>query len=227
MIHNITGKDLSKVQNVFIDLDGTISKSGDGCINGVKYMFDCIGYTDYDKTTIQSFVGPSVKVHLKDAYGFSQEQADEAYVYYREYYDRQGIYETSPYEGIINAIETIRSTGKNTYIATLKPEDQALMVIERFGIKDIFDDIFGARHDLGIFHKEGVLERAVEIIGQAPSNSVMIGDRHHDVLAGAHMGFDTIGVLYGYGDFDELKNAGCDVIAETVEDLAALLGRNY
>lgn len=224
MIHNITGKDFSDVQNVFIDLDGTISKSGDGCINGVKYMFERIGYTDYDQTTIQSFVGPSVKVHLKDAYGFSQGEADKAYVYYREYYDAKGIFETSPYEGIINAIERMRCAGKITYIATLKPEDQALMVIERFGIKDLFNGIFGARHDLGIFHKEGVLERAVELIGQSPANSVMVGDRHHDVLAGAHMKFHTVGVLYGYGDFDELKNAGCDIIADTVDDLAALLG---
>lgn len=224
MIHNITGKGLSQIQNVFIDLDGTISKSGDGCINGVKYMFECIGFMDYDETTIQSFVGPSVKVHLKDAYGFSQEQADEAYVYYREYFDQKGIYETSPYTGIVNAIEAMRSAGKATYVATLKPEDQALSVIERFGIKELFNGIFGARHDLGIFYKEGVLERAVEIIGQTPVNSVMVGDRHHDVLAGLHMEFDTVGVLYGYGDFDELKNAGCDIIAETVGDLAALLG---
>ena len=37
------------------------------------------------------------------------------------------------------------------------------------------------------------------------SQAVMIGDRKYDVLGAKKIGVDSIGVLYGYGDLEELK----------------------
>jgi len=225
MIFNINEKDTSGVENVFLDLDGTVSKSGTSCKNGVKYMFKNIGFREISEEELNAFVGPTVKVHLQETYGFSKEDAEAAYVYYREYYDGIGIFESTLYDGIEKAIIDIKESGKRVYIATLKPEDQAKQIIDMYGITGLFDDIFGARHDLGIMHKQKVLDRAVELIGQYPVNSVMVGDRNHDVNAAKHIGFDSVGVLYGYGTCEELKDAGCDIIVDSVGDLSALLGK--
>jgi len=51
----------------------------------------------------------------------------------------------------------------------------------------------------------------------------MIGDRHHDVHGAKEHGIDTIGVLWGYGDESELRDAGVISIAETPVELAGLL----
>jgi phosphoglycolate phosphatase len=61
------------------------------------------------------------------------------------------------------------------------------------------------------------------MIGTMPDHAVMVGDRYHDILGGRHVGLDTLGVLYGYGSFDELKEAGSDMIAEIPGDLPELL----
>jgi len=225
MINNIAGFDMSKIDTVFLDLDGTVSKSGTSCMNGVKYMFDKIGHRQATKAELNAFIGPTVKVHLRGAYGFSEADAAAAYVYYREYYDGIGIFESTLYEGIADAIESMRDSGKTVYIATMKPEDQAKQILGMYGITHLFCDIFGARHDLGIVHKQMVLERAVQIIGETPKNAVMVGDRNHDVYAGTHIGFGTVGVLYGYGEYEELFGAGCDIIVDSVSDLDILLGR--
>jgi phosphoglycolate phosphatase len=225
MINNITGYDISKVDTVFLDLDGTVSRSGTSCRNGVKYMFDKIGYRQISEIELNAFIGPTVKVHLREVHGFSEEDAAAAYVYYREYYDGIGIFESSMYDGVADAIEDMRASGKTVYIATMKPEDQAKQIIEMYGITHLFRDIFGARHDLGIVYKQLVLERAVQIIGEKPQNAVMVGDRNHDVIAGKHIGFGTVGVLYGYGELKELNDAGCDIIVDSVADLSTLLGR--
>lgn len=225
MINNITGFDMSKIDTVFLDLDGTVSRSGTSCKNGVKYMFDKIGHRQVEGAELNAFVGPTIKVHLSEAYGFSEADAADAYVFYREYYDGIGIFESTMYDGITDAIENMRAAGKTVYIATLKPEDQAKQILQMYGITHLFADIFGARHDLGIVHKKMVLERAVQIIGETPKNAVMVGDRNHDVFAGAHIGFGTVGVLYGYGEYEELFGAGCDIIVDSVSDLDILLGR--
>ena len=47
----------------------------------------------------------------------------------------------------------------------------------------------------------------------------MIGDRKHDIIGAKETGLDSIGVLYGYGTYDELKNAGATCIANTTADI--------
>ena len=47
----------------------------------------------------------------------------------------------------------------------------------------------------------------------------MVGDRKQDVIGAKENGMECIGVLFGYGDREELEAAGADRIVETVEDL--------
>lgn len=222
MIKNLTGKN-NKYRSVFFDLDGTVTDSGEGCMNGVRYMFKSIGYEDYDGKKLKGFLGPAVKKHLIREYGFSEGQAEEAYAYYKDYYINKGIYENKLYEGVTDAIDIIKRSGKSVYLATSKPDFQALKVLDYFGIGNMFSGVFAARHDLGIYDKNEVLEYAVKKLGDAP-DSVMVGDRYFDIIGGKHVGFDTIGVLYGYGEEQELTRAGCDFTADSAGDLAIFLG---
>lgn len=223
MIRNLTGKN-TEYRIVFFDLDGTVTDSGPGCFNGVKYMFERIGYTENDEKKMRGFMGPPMKRHLVREYGFSEQDAAAAYVFYREYYDSRGIFENVPYDGIEEAIASIRDSGKDVYIATSKPEKQALLVLERFSLMHLFKGVFTARHDKNILDKNEVLASAASEIGDV-SGAVMVGDRCYDISGGKYVGFDTVGVLYGYGSEDELIGAGCDYTADSVHDLAVLLGR--
>ena len=225
MIENLSGLDVSIMDSIFLDLDGTVSESGESCKNGVKYMFDKIGMDKPGEEELNAFVGPTVKVHLVEEHGFSEEEAAHAYTFYREYYDGIGIFESSMYEGIDKAIISMKESGRKVYLATLKPEEQAIQITEHYKIDKLFDGIYGARHDLGILHKQQVLQRAVEKIGKHPGESVMVGDRKYDIMAAKHMGFYSVGVLYGYGTRQELVEQGCDIIVQSVADLAGLFSK--
>ncbi|MDA3844911.1 MAG: HAD hydrolase-like protein, partial [Vallitaleaceae bacterium] len=52
---------------------------------------------------------------------------------------------------------------------------------------------------------------------------IMIGDRKHDIIGAKTVGVDAIGVIYGYGSYDELEKAGADYIVGSVSELEALL----
>ena len=55
----------------------------------------------------------------------------------------------------------------------------------------------------------------------------MIGDRRHDIIGAKEAGIDSIGVLYGYGSYEELDEAGATLVVKSVEELGnVLLGRN-
>ena len=56
-----------------------------------------------------------------------------------------------------------------------------------------------------------------------PNTAVMIGDRQHDIV-GAHQNkLKAVGVLYGYGDLEEMKEYQADYIAKDLNELMAVL----
>ena len=55
----------------------------------------------------------------------------------------------------------------------------------------------------------------------------MVGDRKHDVLGAKEAGIRSIGVLFGYGGYDELREAGADAIVATVGELGEVLLGNF
>jgi phosphoglycolate phosphatase len=71
-----------------------------------------------------------------------------------------------------------------------------------------------------------VIEHALAELRMCDGTSiVMIGDREHDILGAKEHGIPGIGVLYGYGDREELEAAGAHEIAGNVSDLEQALYR--
>jgi phosphoglycolate phosphatase len=55
--------------------------------------------------------------------------------------------------------------------------------------------------------------------GTDAADCVMVGDRRHDAEGAARYGIPTVGVLWGYGSEEELRSAGCSVLAQAAEEL--------
>ena len=55
------------------------------------------------------------------------------------------------------------------------------------------------------------------------SDVVMIGDRKYDIEGAKANNIDSIGVLYGYGDEEELANAGANKIVTDIKELSSFL----
>ena len=51
----------------------------------------------------------------------------------------------------------------------------------------------------------------------------MVGDRENDIEGARRNGLDSMGVLYGYGDLQELQEAGADYIAESTRDVSEMI----
>mgnify|MGYP003419524551 FL=1 len=68
--------------------------------------------------------------------------------------------------------------------------------------------------------KEDIIRYALENCNISEKTSaIMIGDREHDIIGAKKNGIDSLGVLYGYGSYNELKNAGASYIVERPTDI--------
>lgn len=210
-------------QYILFDLDGTITESEPGIVNSVCYALGKMGIAVADKADLKKFIGPPLVDSMRRFYQMSQEEAEQAVAYYREYYAEKGIFENAVYEGFAEAAGQLRRAGKVLAVATSKPEHYAKRIAEHFGIADLFVEIYGASMDASRLKKSDVIRYALEemkIDESLKSTVLMVGDREHDVAGAKENGIDCMGVLYGYGDREELELAGADYIVETTWEIA-------
>ena len=209
---------------ILFDLDGTLTDPGEGITNSVAHALEKFHILVPERRELYKFIGPPLYESFMRFYGFDRQQALLAVDYYREYYRDRGIWENEVYPGIPALLAKLRGAGKRLLVATSKPEEFALQILEHFELRQYFELVAGSTMDSSRVEKADVIAYALEQEGIAPSPSVvMVGDREHDVLGARKAGLDCIGVLFGYGDEPELKKAGAAHIAATVEELAGLL----
>ncbi len=211
---------------VFFDLDGTLTDPGIGITNSVAYALSKWNIEVADRSELYKFIGPPLLDSFSEYYGFSPEQAQEALKYYREYFRSKGIYENEVYPGVVEMLESLKSSGKKIVLATSKPEDFAVIILKHFDLYPYFDFVAGATMDEKRTKKGDVIAYALESCGITEANLknvIMVGDRKHDVLGAKENNLDCIGVLFGYGDREELENAGAKFIAEKVEDILTFI----
>ena len=90
-------------------------------------------------------------------YGFSEAKAEEAIAYYREYFRDIGIFENRVYEGVENMLKELYADGKRIILATSKPEEFALRILEYFELKKYFHIVAGASMDSSRSQKSDVI----------------------------------------------------------------------
>ncbi|MBQ6717909.1 MAG: HAD family hydrolase [Clostridia bacterium] len=207
--------------NIFLfDLDGTLTDPGEGITNSVAYALNKFGIEVIDKTTLYNFIGPPLVDSFMKYYGFNKEDALLAVDYYREYFGVTGIFENQVFDGIPELLKGIKKSGRKISLATSKPEQYAVRILEHFDLLKYFDFVGAATMDETRSKKTDVIKYTLDSLGVVDkSNVVMVGDRHHDIKGAVQNGLDSIGVLFGYGNQEELEIAGATYIAETVNDI--------
>ena len=211
---------MKKYEVVLFDLDGTLTDPGVGITNSVAYALIKFGIEVADKQQLYPFIGPPLHESFEKYYGFSPADAMKAVDCYREYYNVKGIFENYVYDGIKDVLKTLKKQGKCVCLATSKPEIYARQILDHFDLSQYFDFTAGANMDGTRTKKEEVIRYALSLCRPKNlSDVIMVGDREFDVIGAKNCGIDSIGVLFGYGDRDELQNAGATYIAEKVSDI--------
>ena len=210
---------------ILFDLDGTLTDPAEGITKAVEAALNHYGITVADRAALHKFIGPPLDEPFPEFYGFDAARTAEATEVFRAYFDRQGWRENIPYPGVEDMLRDLRAAGKRLLVATSKPEVFALRIMEHFGLAQYFDHICGAPMD----NQEGakkaaVIRGALRRAGvEDLSTAVMVGDRRHDIDGARQAGLEAVGVLWGYGDLQELEASHPVHIVESFDGLKRVL----
>lgn len=208
-------------KTILFDLDGTLTDSGEGIINCVIYALEHFGLPIPSRESLRYFVGPPLHASFIKQ-GVPAHRAEEAVAVYRERYIPTGKFENTPYPGIRELLEALKAQGHTLYVATSKPEQMSVDILEHFDLAGYFDRICGATMDTSRTNKEAVIQYLLERSGRA-GNMVMVGDTKFDVLGAKAHGIPTIGVSWGYGEVSDMLEAGAVSIANSPQELLSML----
>jgi phosphoglycolate phosphatase len=209
--------------HVLVDLDGTITDSFPAITGSLKLALRDLGLPVPPDEALRAVVGPPFELGLP-LIGVPGDRLWAVIDRYRVHYEAGGLYECEVYDGVVEMLDDLGAAGRTLSLATAKPEETAVRIVEHFGLADRFEVLAGATYEPGRRTKDEVITHALRELGIAPGRHVvMVGDRDHDVHGAAVHGIDCIGVLWGYGGAAELTAAGAWTLAPTPADVVRLV----
>lgn len=211
-----------KQKHILFDLDGTLTDPMMGITKSVRYALNYYGIEVNDLNDLLPFIGPPLRDSFKEYYGFDEAKANEAVEKYREYYKNDGIFDNKVYRGMKECLQTLKDNGKKLYVATSKPEFFAKQIIDHFSLSEYFEYIGGSEFN-SREKKAEVIEYVLKTNQIDNNDVIMVGDRKHDIIGAHENKIPCVGVLYGYGTEDELKQYQADYLVASVEELTELL----
>ena len=212
------------MQHYIFDLDGTITNPQSGIVGGYRYSFEKLGFPDKPEEEMVALIGPPLKYVFSKIYGFSEEDAVLGVQYYRDYYYGQGgMYDAIIFDGMKALFQSLKDKNKTLHIATNKGL-HVDKILEHFGVLEFFTNIEHYNEEKNVLNKETMIENILlkENIKDR-SKVVMIGDREHDLGAAKNVGVQAVGVLYGFGNLEELQKCMPKYIVQNVSELHAVL----
>ena len=213
---------------VLFDLDGTLTDPGLGITNCVIYALKHFDIEPSSREELFPYIGPPLKDSFMNFHDLSNEQAEKALWLYRERFDTKGLYENELIEGIPELLKSLKNRGFKLIIATSKPEEYTVRILQHFAIDQYFDFVGGNNLREERPKKSDVIRYIMENHpDMSGENAIMVGDRKYDVEGAHEFGIPTIGVLFGYGSREELESAGADFVVKTASELENCLIRHY
>ena len=207
------------IKNVFFDLDGTLIDSSYDIKRILLKSLNICGYTG-NGITNRIKIGPPLEEMVKTAVpGIEDGQIKKVVTLYRQDYKSDDLKMTIPYQGITELIETLNNKGINVFIATYKPKNMSVRILERH-FSGLYKDIATPTEIVNFSEgktKTDILNFLLSKWGINAGETIMIGDSGSDINCAKEAGMRAIAVLYGFGAREEFINA--DDKAETVEDL--------
>lgn len=208
--------------NIIFDLDGTITDSGEGIVNSIKHVLGVFNVPIPEQALLKSFIGPPLVEILPAILGTEDTNIIErALVVYRMHYSSKGLYENALYPGITETLEGLRQGSYKLYVATSKLRPFAERILRHFALRDYFNGVYGSEIDGTNSNKIDVIRVLLERERISARETLMIGDRQHDIESAKKNGVATLGVTYGYGSRDELMSAGADLICDSPGNIVA------
>jgi phosphoglycolate phosphatase len=218
-------------RTVLLDLDGTLIDPKVGVTRCIAHALTTLHHESPHADALEWCIGPP----LANSFATLLDTKDAALIaraltLYRERFSAMGLFENTLFPGITRMLGALNTAGLHAHVATSKPHVFATRIVAHFSLLQYLGTVYGAELDGQRAEKTELIGHVLRARELDARQTVMVGDRKHDVLGAKACGVAAIGVTYGYGTAEELRTAGADRIVDApdqiLEAVTDLLGKS-
>ncbi len=217
--------DLSHTEMVLLDVDGTLVDTVPDLAWSVDTMLQEIGLPVRGEDKVRGWVGNGIETLVKRALTDADdgepeaELFDQAFPLFMDIYADNAARHSRFYPGVEDGLEYLKQGDYRLGCVTNKRARFTEILLRSLGIYDDFgivicgDTLPKRKPDpLPLLH-------AAEFFEVTPENSLMVGDSINDVGAARAAGFNVLCVSYGYNRGVDIRDAGPDVVIDSLSEL--------
>ncbi|SFD34713.1 HAD family hydrolase [Ruminococcus albus] len=204
------------------DLDGTLADSLCDLADSVNIVLERHGFPTHDTEKYKYFVGNGAVKLIERSLPEDQrtpEMIREVHAEYSKVYAERMLCKTKPYDGIKEVLTELKARGCKLAVASNKPDDCTVNVVEALFGKDVFDSVHGKREGVPTKPSPDIMYQIMEELGVSADECIHSGDSNVDVATAHNAGIECIGCIWGFRTEEELVSAGADHIARVPEDI--------
>ena len=213
-----------KKRGIIFDLDGTLLDTLEDIAISVNYVLSLYKKEPIALEKFRYLVGQGAFQLMQDALGVDENEAKRALVEFEKHYGVQYSKNTKLYNGIGKLLSFLQKRGYKMAILSNKPDSFTKLCAIKYLRDWKFEAVYGIRE--GVARKpdgEGAFEILKEL-KLKPQECLFMGDTKIDMITAKNADMDSIGVLWGFRDRDELEQNGAKYIVQTPSDAIKLLG---
>jgi len=210
---------------VVFDLDGTLIDSIGDIADALNATLATRGLPALPEDQIKQMVGAGVPELVRRGLSAHGVDADDIEPFVRELVER---YSAKPvactrlYDGGAELLAGLAAREVKLAICTNKPQAITELVLDELGIKSHFGAVVGTTPDLPRKPDPAMLRAALDRLGVAAFDAIMIGDSAADVGAARALGVPIIVLRSGYGN-GAPEHLGADALIDSLSEVQAAI----
>lgn len=216
---------MKKYKGIIFDLDGTLLDTVDDLGNSMNEVLKRYNYPTFTSEQYKLKVGGGFKGLVLNSLPQGTESfiIEEATQLFSNIYSNRYLDKSKAYEGIDYILDELSKDGFKLGINSNKKDEYTKALADKFFKRIAFVAIYGER--IGIPKKPDP-RAALDIIKlmELKAEEVLyIGDSKVDIITAKNASIDSVGVLWGFRNYEELSKYGADYIVSDPKEILDII----
>lgn len=216
---------MSTKKGLIFDLDGTLLNSLVDIADAVNQVLQQYHFETHEFDAYKNFIGNGIEVLARKALpqNINEKEFQVLFAEIKASYKVRQNTKTAAYDGIIAMLEDAQAKGIRLAILSNKPHEFVPPTIERYfpGIK--FEYTFGSREGVEKKPNADAVFELLDNMGLNREDCFFVGDTSTDIMTAKNANMESIGVLWGFRNREELEKSGANFVISHPKEILGLL----